>query len=242
MKEKVLLMYSGGMDSTLAAVRLVTKGYKVEMLHFDNGCSISLGYVDRKAHNLEKRFGKEKIEFIGKITIVPEFRENEFEIGTMTLKEIIDKYGNTTISQIRCLNCRSAMYHEAILYCLNNDIHYIAEGARKSQLFAIEQPQVISSIKELLEEFNIELLLPVFDIKNEWEKENELMLFSDDLAIIGEDKCFLGLPQDHEIPEDEILSIKNIFDTNIKPRYVEELKKEQPRQLIYKKPGKFEFM
>ena len=211
------------------------------MLHFDNGCSISLGYEDLKAHELEKIFGKEKIEYIGKITVVPAFRQNELEIANMTFKDIMDKYGNTTISQIRCLNCRSAMYHEAILYCLNNDIHYIAEGARKSQLFAIEQPQVISSIKELLEEFNIELILPVYDLNNEWDKENELMLNNIN-PIPGEDKCLLGMPLDNEIPEDEILSIKNIFDTNIKPRYVEELKKEQPRQLIYKKPGKFEFM
>ena len=51
------------------------------------------------------------------------------------------------------------MYHEAIRYCLLNDVHFIAEGARKSQLFSIEQPKVIEGYRKLLNEFGIELLL-----------------------------------------------------------------------------------
>ena len=40
MKKEVLLMYSGGLDSILSCIRLLSKGYKVYLIHFDNGSSI----------------------------------------------------------------------------------------------------------------------------------------------------------------------------------------------------------
>ena len=173
-KKKVLLMYSGGLDSILSMVRLISEGYKVLLVHFDNGCSISTGFEVERALNFENGYGKDTVEYIGKLTIVPYFRDNERQFANMSFSELQDRYGNTTISQIRCLNCRSAMYHEAIRYCLMNNVHVIAEGARQSQLFSIEQPKLIEGYKKLLNEFGIELLLPVYDMKDDLHKENEL--------------------------------------------------------------------
>lgn len=53
-KKKVLLMYSGGLDSILSMIRLISDGYKVLLVHFDNGCSISIGLEVRVQNFLKK--------------------------------------------------------------------------------------------------------------------------------------------------------------------------------------------
>ena len=240
-KKKVLLMYSGGLDSILSMIRLISNGYKVLLVHFDNGCSISIGLEVERAKNFEKGYGIETVEYIGKITTIPEFRNNELEIANIPFSQIQAEYGDCTISQIRCLNCRSAMYYEAIKYCLNNDISYIAEGARKSQLFSIEQPALIEEYRNLLEQFGIKLLLPVYEIDNDWYKENELLAYGI-LPTASEDKCILGMPLKEPVSDEQTNTIKNIFEKNIKPRYVKTLKKQPiQRQEIYRGNTRFEF-
>ena len=240
-RKKVLLMYSGGLDSILSMARLISNGYKVLLVHFDNGCSISIGLEVERAMNFEKMFGNEKVEYVGKLTTVPAFMDNEIQIANMPFSEIKDRYGDTTISQVRCLNCRSAMYHEAIRYCLINDVHFIAEGARKSQLFSIEQPKMIQGYRELLNEFGIELLLPVYDLVDDWIKDQELLLFGI-LPSASEDKCVLGMPLREPVPEHQTDAVYNIFDANIKPRYVRELKKRPfVPQYPYKEKGRLEY-
>ena len=240
-RTKVLLMYSGGLDSILSMARLVREGYKVLLVHFDNGCSISNGLEVERALNFENGYGKDIVEYIGKLTTVPNFRDNERQIANMPFSELQDRYGDTTISQIRCLNCRSVMYHEAIRYCLLNDVHYIAEGARKSQLFSIEQPKVINGFRQLLNEFGIELLLPVYDLEDDWSKENELLLYGINPSA-SEDKCILGMPLDEPVPEDQTDAISKLFEDNIRPRYLKELKKHlKDPQLPYKEKGRIEY-
>ena len=240
-KKKVLLMYSGGLDSILSMVRLISEGYKVLLVHFDNGCSISTGFEVERALKFENGYGKDTVEYIGKLTIVPYFRDNERQFANMSFSELQDRYGNTTISQIRCLNCRSAMYHEAIRYCLMNNVHVIAEGARQSQLFSIEQPKLIEGYKKLLNEFGIELLLPVYDMKDDLHKENELLL-NGILPVPSEDKCILGMPLEGPVSESQTDAINNILEKNIKPRYVKELNKQlNIPQYPYKGKGRYEF-
>lgn len=241
MKKQVLLMYSGGLDSILAMAKLISNGYKVLLVHFDNGCSISSGLEVDRAKQFEKKYGKDKVEYVGKITIVSEFRNNERELANIPFSQIQARYGDCTISQVRCLNCRSAMYYESIKYCLNNDISFIAEGARKSQLFSIEQPRMIKAYERLLEQFNIKLLLPVYDLVDDWVKENELLLHGI-VPSASEDKCILGMPLNEAPSDAENKSIEKIFEYSIKPRYVNELKKKSlVKQKIYKGKNSFEF-
>lgn len=225
-EERVLLMFSGGLDSILSACRLVRDGYKVLLINFNNGCSLVTGMVYDKALELESRFGNENIEYLGSMHNVASFRENEVRLANMSFKYIYDNYGDCTISQIRCLNCRSAMYFEAIRYCLENNIKFIAEGARKSQLFSIEQPKMIEAYKELLNEFGIELILPVYEIVDDWERANEIFRYGV-IPKAGEDKCLLGMPLNEKVPLEQTMTVKKIFDEFIKPRYVRKMSRRE---------------
>ena len=63
-KKEALLMYSGGLDSILSCIRLVNDGYKVYLIHFDNGSSIGTERIQIGANRLMKRF-KDQVEFLG---------------------------------------------------------------------------------------------------------------------------------------------------------------------------------
>lgn len=72
MKKEVLLMYSGGLDSILSCIRLVSKGYKVYLIHFDNGSSIGTENIQIGAQRLITRF-KDQVEFLGIASIAGYF-------------------------------------------------------------------------------------------------------------------------------------------------------------------------
>lgn len=111
MKKEVLLMYSGGLDSILSCIRLVRDGYKVYLIHFDNGASIGTENIQIGAQRLITRF-KDKVEFLGIASTAGKFvyyREMT-DIENLNAEELNNKYGKISMSQYRCLLCRMAMY------------------------------------------------------------------------------------------------------------------------------------
>lgn len=245
--KRVLLMYSGGYDSILSMFKLMNFGYNVLLVNYDNGCEISNGYEVKQAMKYQEKYYP-KIEYIGKITTVTGFMYNNRLTDNIPMNEMVEKYGNTTISQIRCLNCRSAMYVESIKYCLDNNIHYIAEGARKSQLFSIEQPPVIESYKKLVNEYGLELLLPVWDLEDDFDKETLIMGYDDNrggatLWGKSESKCVLGIPLEEAVPEEYTNTIKKLLEELIIPDCRRQIEyKYRPKQLLYKGNGNFPFL
>ena len=88
MKEQVLLMYSGGLYSILSMAKLMHVGYKVLLVHFDNGCSILIGNEVLRTKQLQEAFGIDNVEYIVKISTMPVFRYNELQIANMTFSQI----------------------------------------------------------------------------------------------------------------------------------------------------------
>ena len=135
-----------------------------------------------------------------------------------------------------------------ISYCLDNNIHYIAEGARKSQLFSIEQPPVIESYKKLVNEYGLELLLPVWDLEDDFDKETLIMGYDDNRggAMLwgkSESKCVLGIPLEEAVPEEYTNTIKKLLEELIIPDCRRQIEyKYRPKQLLYKGNGNFPFL
>ena len=113
----VILMYSGGLDSILSCIRLINKGYKVHLIHFDNGSSIGTENIQIGAQRLIERY-KDKVEFLGIAstagTLV--YYRGKANIENLNAEELNNKYGKISISQYRCLLCRMAMYTYIIIY------------------------------------------------------------------------------------------------------------------------------
>lgn len=233
MKKEVILMYSGGLDSFLSCIRLVNQGYKVYLLHFDNGSSIGTENIQIGAERLQKMY-KDNVEFLGIASTAAKFiyYRELVNIENLNALELYEKHGKISISQYRCLLCRMAMYTYAISLAKKMNIKYIAEGARKSQLFAIEQQELISEFKNLCNKYEIELLTPVIDLDDDYQKENEL-LDNRFLPIANEGKCLLGYQMDRELTKEEIEDIKKFY-TSI--RYLQERDIEEEKVVLTKLP------
>ena len=233
MKKEVLLMYSGGLDSILSCIRLISEGYKVYLIYFDNGSSIGTENIQIGAQRLIKRF-KDKVEFLGIASTASKFiyyREMT-DIENLNAEELNNKYGKISISQYRCLLCRMAMYTYTVALAKKMNINYIAEGARKSQLFAIEQEELLNEFKIFCNKYNIELLTPVLEVVDDYEKDNEIFMWDVNLAAC-EAKCLLGYPMNRRLTQEELDDIKELYKSI---RHLQERDIDEKRVVLRKLP------
>lgn len=212
--QKVLVLYSGGRDSMLSTIFLLEQNYEVYLVHFDNSLEIGSKNIQAGINRLQKKYGLTKVKYIGIKKTDGIFRELIREFYNLKTKEINSLYGNMTISQFNCLACRLAMYIEAIILCRQLDIKYVADGARNIQLFAIEQDEMLKLFIELFNKYNIKLLLPVKDIKDDFELKNEFLIRGL-IPKVSESQCLIGMPLDSKQVDIEIVKSSIIIYKNL---------------------------
>ena len=201
-KEKVLVLFSGGKDSLLSTCRLVENGYEVHLVTYDNGCVLAIENTLNVVSRLINRFGEDNIKYAGTHSIRGLWRHFFLPVFNMKPNEIVENYGQLPISQLNCLMCRSSMYIYSIVLCKLLEIKKLAEGARRSQQFAIELEEMTDLYKTLLKNYNIDLLLPVIDEKDDFSIQNELLM-SGLVPNAMEPQCLLGCPIDKSRPIDQ---------------------------------------
>ena len=209
-----LLLYSGGKDSTLAAIRLYKAGYNIHFIHFDNGHMLD---QNKPYLTFLETFNKDKDYYF------------DYSLSSVDIKDLFNEYFNefksndqSLESEIRCLSCRMAMYTKAIEIAKERGYKYIAEGARTSQKFMLEQLPIITRIKDLASSQGIKLLCPVLYVDDD-QKLIEELLSSGHSSKTWESKCLIGRPAKDKTEEDE-QAIIDYYDTVIKPSIQKRLK------------------
>lgn len=209
----VLLLYSGGKDSTLSAIRLYNAGYNIHFIHFDNG---NMRDNDKPYLTFKKIFqDKDGFSF-------------DYELSSVDIKNIFDEYFSkwskeidssledaTLTSEIRCLSCRLAMYTKALQIAKEKGFKYIAEGARISQKFMLEQPSIINRLKELSASFGIKLLLPVLYLEDDKLEIAELIQQGYS-SKTWESKCLIGRKAKDKTDSDE-RAIIEYYESTLQP-------------------------
>lgn len=213
-----LLLYSGGKDSTLAAIRLYRSGYNVHFIHFDNGHMLD---QDKPYLTFLETFNKDKDYYF------------DYSLSSVDIKDLFDEYYNEWSSkisydkeldsEIRCLSCRMAMYTKVIQIAKERGYKYIAEGARISQKFMLEQLPITQRLKDLASSHGIKLLLPVLYVDDD-QKEIEELLENGHSSKTWESKCLIGRPAKDKTEEDEQIII-DYYDKIIEPNVQKKLKK-----------------
>ena len=115
-----------------------------------------------------------------------------------------------------------AMYTKAIQIAKERGYKYIAEGARISQKFMLEQLPITNRLNELAESEGIKLLLPVLYVDDD-QKEIEELLANGHSSKTWESKCLIGKPAKDKTAEDET-TIVDYYDTFLKPAIQKRLK------------------
>lgn len=212
---KVIVLFSGGKDSMYASMLELEKGNEVYLVTYDNGCELAINNVNHGVDRLKKCYG-EKVHFLGINTTLAFWAYMRRYYYNLKPDEIIEKFGQMTVSQFNCLSCRTAMYVVTIILCKRYNIDYVVDGARKSQLFALEQPELLESFKEFFNQYNIDISFPLKDFENDFYLENEF-LHRGFIPSVLEPKCVFGVPlKQNEMDQSIIDASKNVFEKVLK--------------------------
>jgi hypothetical protein len=155
----VSLLFSGGRDSSLTFVRLAQKGYKVHLLTFDNGAMARLDLSGFRMRELRRLF-PDAIVCWKTIPVHGLFKR----LALLFIEKDMRNYETNLI----CMGCKLAMHTRALIYCIENDIKYLADGYASHQRNWIEQmPEAIAPVRELHKEFGVEYVNPIYAYDDE---------------------------------------------------------------------------
>lgn len=180
--KKCSVLFSGGLDSSLAVCSMVEKGYVPELLHFNQGALISNNLVSIRYNELKTVY----TGYLGNIhffNVSGLFRK----IALVSLEEDINKYNVSLV----CLGCKLAMHVQSIIFCKKNDINVMADGSTERQKRYNEQREVaLDFIKDLYNQYGIMYENPVYNLN---KKEIKYGLFDRGMTIQPlEDTCLFS--------------------------------------------------
>ena len=218
--EKALILFSGGKDSLFATLQYLEKSYEVYLVHYDNGCCISLKNIHHGISRLQKKYSN-RVHFLGTKKISPYFRTFTSLYFNLTPTTILKKYGEIPTSQFICLACRLSMYIESILLCKQYKIQIVVDGARNSQLFAIEQNLLLNSFQCFFKNYNLSLDFPLKDWQDDFELKNQL-LSRGFVPKVLEPQCLLGTPlKEKEMNDCIVQAVNKVFHKLLKLKAIE---------------------
>jgi len=156
MKE-IAILYSGGTDSTAAAVLMSKEFDKVHLLTYQRFGIFSIKNSSFNYPFLENKFGKDK--FIHKILKVDRLFK---EISYVQYGKNLKKYGFFLLAT--CELCKLTMHLRTLVYCLENNIKAVACGANKNMIFFPDQtPECMVEIRKFYARYGISYFNPVYD-------------------------------------------------------------------------------
>lgn len=181
-KEAVVL-FSGGVDCSLAAILLRRKQYKIHLLHYNHGAVISNDLHIKRFNELKLLIGDDKIT-LTEINHGGLFRKLSLE----NIESDFSKYKTNLV----CLGCRMAMHCETIIYCKLHDITCVADGSVKYQGSFPEQNSLsLEYFKKLYKQYGIEYVTLLSDVSS--AKEVKYQLLDNGISIQSmEDTCLFN--------------------------------------------------
>ena len=161
---EAVILFSGGTDSTLTAALLQDKFDLIHLITYDRFGIFEVENSKENAKKLQEKYGKEK--FIHRIINFDEvFKRISYEKYFKNLM----KFGFMNLST--CGLCKLSMHVLTVVYCLENKVSYVADGANKGmEIFPAQMDTVLEQLRHMYGEFDIEYTNPVFDFDAPPEK------------------------------------------------------------------------
>ncbi len=155
-------MFSGGVDSTTAALALARRYETVHLLTYGNGYGhYKLGRTKKRVREL-RRFVDARL--VHSITSSRELFEH---LLVNDVKAEFARYGS---GFVWCLGCKLAMHTASVLYNLEHGIGVMADGSSRSTGEMVEQSLLsLYLFREFYGSFGIDFVTPVYDIPREEE-------------------------------------------------------------------------
>jgi PP-loop superfamily ATP-utilizing enzyme len=130
-EDSISLMFSGGIDSTNAAIKLSEEYDKVHLLTYCNGYGhFYLENSKKRAIELNNKFQNKFIHHLIPIGDI---------FNKMIVATLLKDYKEFKSGFIWCMGCKMAMHTRSIIYNLENNIKYMSDGSSQDSDEMVEQ-------------------------------------------------------------------------------------------------------
>ena len=152
----VTLLFSGGIDSTMAATLLAEQHEQVHLLTFRNGYGhYHIDRTGKRAAELSRLFPGKFVQ--AKISVQRLFEE-------VVIDHLDEEYTRWESGFFWCLGCKIAMHTRAIVYNLHNHVSLVADGSSGDTSEMVEQmPVAVDRIHRFYDEYGMRFLNPVYE-------------------------------------------------------------------------------
>ncbi len=187
-KNEVAVMFSGGIDSLLAAVLLLQAYDKVHLITFDKGY-LEFGVKNNipNVERLKARFGANRIhhEIVDLKNVVK-------RIGAGRIRGDRKKYN----LEIRwCVRCRLGMNTGGLIYALEHNLVGYADGSNREQIpsdanltgTAENYPSVVSRSKTFAAEYAVQFMTPTYEFGGREERRKKLSEMGFEIDFLSQD-------------------------------------------------------
>ena len=167
-KQEVVVLYSGGLDSSAVVGYYAIKGYDtIHLLTFDNGAQKNLSLCNVKIDEFRSTFPK--THFIHSI------KNSSYLFKKVALVDIESDFVKYKTNLI-CVGCKMAMHAMAIIYALENKIGMVADGyAKRQDDFPEQDISAIQEMKAIYSKFNIRYESPLYDVLKSKDATKDLL-------------------------------------------------------------------
>ena len=167
-EQELSIAFSGGVDSTIAAINFLETGSKVHLLTFSHCFLLNVERSGIMASRLGKVFGFDRVS-------------HQILDADHLLKNFVLKHFLSDIPRFNgyfvCMGCKLCVHSEAIIYNLRNNIRTCADGNVPGATFD-QTPEMMELIKGFYSEYGLEYI--PFTVKEKslsnifWENEGRV--------------------------------------------------------------------
>ncbi len=149
-------LFSGGTDSTLTAALMAEQYDKIHLITYDRFAFSSVTNPKINVKKLQDKYGKDKFEF----HIIKVEKLTRFVFYERYLQNI-RKHGFFLLTI--CGLCKLAMHIRTVVFCLENKIPNVCDGANQGMhLFPAQMANVIKEYGDMYTRYGITYSNPVF--------------------------------------------------------------------------------
>ena len=159
-RSQITLLFSGGVDSTMAACMLAGSHDRVHLVSYANGYGhYRIGRTAKRAKELDRHFPG---RFTHSILSVREIFE------ALVIDSLQDDYREFGSGFVWCMGCKLAMHIRTICYNVEHDILLAADGSSFETSEMVEQmPVSVGKVKRFYCEYGITFENPVYTHRRE---------------------------------------------------------------------------
>ena len=193
-EESVLIMYSGGLDSTVAATQMARRFRRVVLMTIDYPFTIGLKNATRNTEKLKIAFPH--------CSITHHIMDGK-DIRRRIWSDFCQDYYTFCkggAASIICMGCKIAMTVQAMILCFQEGIGHISNGMTRSQVAHPHcMPRVVNRFADFMAEYNIIYINDVYDMPLRADEETVLHEYGLEQglrigasSITHQPRCFLG--------------------------------------------------